>query len=89
MLFCVFFITFAIYFCLTHQNNYSMFRKIFLSLAILSVAVVIEAQNLQLHFDPPRHSFYGDEVAPVNYLTATFEMFKPTGGGEYFYVCGL
>ncbi len=62
MLFCVF-ITFAIYFCLTHQNNYSMFRKIFLSLAILSVAVVIEAQNLQLHFDP-RHSFYGDEVAP-------------------------
>lgn len=60
-----------------------MFRKIFLSLAILSVAVVIEAQNLQLHFDP-RHSFYGDEVAPVNYLTATFEMFKPDRWGNTF-----
>lgn len=43
----------------------------------------IRAQNLQLHFDP-RHSMYGENVSPVNYLTATFEMFKADRWGSTF-----
>lgn len=61
-----------------------MVRNIVLSLAILCAAGFIQAQNLQLHFDP-RHSLYGDKIgAPVNYLTATFEMFKPDQWGSTF-----
>ncbi|WP_298645790.1 DUF5020 family protein [uncultured Proteiniphilum sp.] len=61
-----------------------MVRNIVLSVAILCVAGTIQAQNLQLHFDP-RNSLYGDKVgAPVNYLTATFEMFKPDQWGSTF-----
>lgn len=61
-----------------------MLRKILLSFAILFAAGTIQAQNLQLHFDP-RHSLYGNEGgAPVNYLTATFEMFKPDKWGNTF-----
>lgn len=60
-----------------------MLRNIVLSVAILCAAGAIQAQNLQLHFDP-RHSLYGDKVAPVNYLTATFEMFKPDKWGNTF-----
>ncbi len=61
-----------------------MVRNIVLSLAILCAAGTIQAQNLQLHFDP-RHSLYGDKIgAPVNYLTATFEMFKPDQWGSTF-----
>jgi hypothetical protein len=51
---------------------------------ILCAAGSIRAQNLQLHFDP-RNSLYGDKVgSPVNYLTATFEMFKPDQWGNTF-----
>lgn len=60
-----------------------MMRKIFFSVALLLLFGVSQAQNLQLHFDP-RHSLYGDNVAPVNYLTATFEMFKPDQWGSTF-----
>jgi hypothetical protein len=61
-----------------------MLRNIVLSVAILCAAGAVRAQNLQLHFDP-RHSLYGDKVdAPVNYLTATFEMFKPDRWGNTF-----
>ena len=60
-----------------------MVRNILLSVAILCATATIQAQNLQLHFDP-RHSLYGDKVAPVNYLTATFEMFKPDKWGSTF-----
>ena len=41
------------------------------------------AQNLQLHFDP-RHSLYGNDAAPVNFMTATFEMYKPDKWGSTF-----
>ncbi len=61
-----------------------MVRKIVLSFAILCAVGTIQAQNLQLHFDP-RNSVYGDKVAPVNYLTATFEMFKPDKFGSTFF----
>ena len=57
-----------------------MLRKIIFSLALLSTLSAIEAQNLQLHFDP-RNTLYGDGVASSNYLTATFEMFKPDRWG--------
>ena len=60
-----------------------MLRKILLSLAILTVSAALQAQNLQLHFDP-RNTLYGDEVAGSNYLTATFEMFKPDQWGSTF-----
>ncbi len=60
-----------------------MLRKIVLSAALLCVIGVTYSQNLQLHFDP-RNALYGDEIAPINYLTATFEMFKPDDWGSTF-----
>lgn len=60
-----------------------MLRKILLSLAVFCTVSAMQAQNLQLHFDP-RNSLYGDGVASSNYLTATFEMFKPDQWGNTF-----
>ncbi|MDO5523890.1 MAG: DUF5020 family protein [Bacteroidia bacterium] len=60
-----------------------MLRKLFLFTLSVVAFASLNAQNLQLHFDP-RHSFYGDDVAPKNYLTATFEMFKPDAWGSTF-----
>lgn len=60
-----------------------MFRKILFSLAILCATAAVQAQNLQLHFDP-RNSLYGDAVSTSNYLTGTFEMFKPDQWGNTF-----
>ena len=60
-----------------------MLRKVLLfSLSVVAFAS-LNAQNLQLHFDP-RNSLYGDKVASSNYLTATFEMFKPDKWGSTF-----
>lgn len=60
-----------------------MSRKILLTLLLFSSLGALRAQNLQLHFDP-RNAFYGDEVSTENYLTATFEMFKPDQWGSTF-----
>lgn len=60
-----------------------MLRKILLILSIICVIGSVQAQNLQLHFDP-RSSLYGSDVAPINYLTATFEMYKPDKWGNTF-----
>ena len=60
-----------------------MSRKILFSLAILCTTAAVQAQNLQLHFDP-RNSLYGDVVSSSNYLTGTFEMFKPDQWGNTF-----
>lgn len=61
-----------------------MVRKIVFTAALLCVLGITHAQNLQLHFDP-RHSLYGDKIgAPINYFTATFEMFKPDQWGSTF-----
>lgn len=60
-----------------------MLRKLFLFTLSLMAFASLNAQNLQLHFDP-RHAFYGDDVAAKNYLTATFEMFKPDAWGSTF-----
>jgi hypothetical protein len=62
-----------------------MLRKILLAIAIVCTTAALQAQNLQLHFDP-RNALYGDDVptASQNYLTATFEMFKPDQWGSTF-----
>ena len=60
-----------------------MLRKLFLFTLSLVAFASLNAQNLQLHFDP-RHAFYSDDVAAKNYLTATFEMFKPDAWGSTF-----
>lgn len=62
---------------------YFMTRKISVALLLFCVFGAVHAQNLQLHFDP-RHSLYGDDVSPSNYLTATFEMFKADRWGSTF-----
>lgn len=49
----------------------------------LLLSFSVKSQNLQLHFDS-RHALYGTEVGPMNYLTATFEMFKPDKWGSTF-----
>lgn len=61
-----------------------MLRKTLLSILLAAGFVSLNAQNLQLHFDP-RGSVYGkDHFATGNYLTATFEMFKPDKWGSTF-----
>lgn len=61
-----------------------MSRKITLLLVALCIAsTALKAQNLQLHFDA-RNSFYGNSVSQTNYLTGTFEMFKPDKWGNTF-----
>ena len=60
-----------------------MLRKVLLfSLSVVAFAS-LNAQNLQLHFDP-RRSIYGKDDFQKNYLTATFEMFKPDKWGSTF-----
>lgn len=60
-----------------------MTRRVSLVLTLLLVyCAFVSSQNLQLHFDP-RHTFHGDYF-PRNYLTATFEMFKPDKWGSTF-----
>jgi hypothetical protein len=60
-----------------------MLRKSLFSLAMICSTAALQAQNLQLHFDS-RSSLYGDEVSSSNYLTGTFEMFKPDQWGSTF-----
>jgi len=62
-----------------------MSRKIVLFLAAFcALSTTLKAQNLQLHFDP-RNSLYGESSgSEVNYLTATFEMYKPDKWGNTF-----
>ena len=60
-----------------------MSRKILLTLALFCLLISAKGQNLQLHFDP-RSSLYGDDVSGINYLTATFEFFKPDQWGNTF-----
>src|SRR5690554_6966372 len=60
-----------------------MSRKILLTIALFCLLVSAKGQNLQLHFDP-RSSLYGDDVSGINYLTVTFEFFKPDQWGNTF-----
>jgi hypothetical protein len=60
-----------------------MLRKLLLLSLSLVALTSLNAQNLQLHFDP-RNALYGNDVAAKNYLTATFEMFKPDAWGSTF-----
>ena len=59
-----------------------MYRKAYFLFALLS-ALSLQAQNLQLHFDP-RGSIHGDDVFASNYMTATFEMYKADQWGSTF-----
>lgn len=57
-------------------------KKLFLSLVFLLHVFLVCSQNIQLHYDF-RHALHSD-VAPRNYLTTTFEMFKPDKWGSTF-----
>lgn len=59
-----------------------MKKNLLLTLILCLYSSFIFSQNLQLHYDA-RHAFHRD-VAPRNYLTATFEMFKPDKWGSTF-----
>jgi hypothetical protein len=59
-----------------------MKKHLLLSLLLLLVSVISYSQEIQLHFDP-RHALHSD-VAPRNYFTATFQMFKPDKWGSTF-----
>ncbi len=59
-----------------------MFRKAIFYFLIFC-ASPLQSQNLQLHFDP-RSSIHGEESFESNYITATFEMFKPDQWGSTF-----
>lgn len=60
-----------------------MTRKIILAFTLFLCIATASAQNLQLHYDF-RKSLHGKEVASGNYLTSTFEMFKPDKWGSTF-----
>jgi hypothetical protein len=62
-----------------------MKTRILFTVVFLLFTVTTVAQNIQLHFDP-RHALHKD-VFNKNYLTATFEMFKPDKwGSTYGYI---
>lgn len=58
-------------------------KKTFITLMVLIATVSLKAQNLQLHYDY-RNSIGGNSVSNSNYMTATFEMFKPDKYGNTF-----
>lgn len=60
-----------------------MLRKLFIFVLAMAAFVPLGAQNLQLHYDF-RNSLHGNDIAARNYLTATFEMFKPDAWGSTF-----
>ena len=59
-----------------------MYRKTIIYFVLLCTFSV-QAQNIQLHFDP-RSSIHGDDSFPSDYITGTFEMFKPDKCGSTF-----
>lgn len=61
-----------------------MAKKVFLSFFLLSMTVLsVFGQNLQVHFDP-RKGIQGSDDFSKNYVTTTFEMFKPDQWGSTF-----
>lgn len=61
-----------------------MIKKVFLTSFLLTVAALsVCGQNLQLHFDP-RRTIHGTDDFARNYVTSTFEMFKPDQWGSTF-----
>lgn len=59
-----------------------MKKHLLLSLLLFAVSLLSYSQEIQLHFDP-RHAV-NSGVAPRNYFTATFQMFKPDKWGSTF-----
>ena len=62
-------------------------KKVLLAIFAL-VAVSVQAQNLQLHYDFGRN-IYSDEEAGRQKVTATFETFKADNLGSWFYFIDL
>lgn len=61
-----------------------MAKKVFLTFVLLSIAALsVCSQNLQVHFDP-RRTIHGTDDFARNYVTTTFEMFKPDKWGSTF-----
>lgn len=59
-------------------------KKLFYHLLLVLIIVTpLQAQQLELHYDT-RHSLYGSHLAGRNYLTGTFEIFKPDTFGSTF-----
>lgn len=59
-----------------------MIKRALLLTCLLSLNLIVLAQNVQLHFDS-RHALHSDDFKR-NYFTATFEMFKPDKWGSTF-----
>jgi len=59
-----------------------MKKKIIFAIVLLACTLPTFSQNVQLHFDP-RRGLHSDDFNR-NYLTATFEMFKPDKWGSTF-----
>lgn len=60
-----------------------MIKKALIVFVLIATITDIYAQQLELHYDT-RHSLYGSQVAERNYLTGTFEIFKPDTFGSTF-----
>lgn len=60
-----------------------MIKRIFVIFALITISSTIYAQQLELHYDT-RHSLYGSQISERNYLTGTFEIFKPDTFGSTF-----
>ena len=59
-----------------------MLKKICFTFVLIIASFSLNAQNLQLHFDP-RHGLHSGDFNK-NYFTTTFEMFKPDQWGSTF-----
>ncbi len=57
-------------------------RRTFTTLALILISVLLFSQNLQLHYDFTRRA---QDSHNQNYLTSTFEMFRPDSMGSTFW----
>ncbi len=73
-------------FLLPLHSNYTFYifnmKKIVSFFCFLFAAVVMSAQNIQLHYDLGRNLY--DDIANRQKVTTTFEMFKPDKWGSTF-----
>ena len=63
-------------------------RRTIFSLAMLALATIAGAQNIQLHYDFGRN-FYSDQESGRQKMTMTIEQFKADQWGSWFYFVDL
>ena len=63
-------------------------RRFFFSFAMLALATIAGAQNIQLHYDFGRN-FYSDQESGRQKMTMTIEQFKADQWGSWFYFVDL